>query len=133
MFTFDVFWGSVVDIIFGNSSSAVNNNRTRIPSRLFSLFLWLCPDLYQKWRFEEYYFKLKEAVGASPLIRERWERPRNFCVRKMFFNSQKVKSDIKTLQYYVLDSLSNSICSCIFGDKKFLQPLCRILFQDLQN
>ena len=47
IFTFDVFWVSLSPIIIGNSSSAANNTRTRLPSRLFFRFLWLWyPLLY---------------------------------------------------------------------------------------
>ena len=31
MFILDKFWGSLVASIFGNSSSATNNNRSRLP------------------------------------------------------------------------------------------------------
>ena len=41
MFTFHVFWGSLGTINFGNSSSAANNTRSRLPSRLSFRFLWL--------------------------------------------------------------------------------------------
>ena len=41
MFTFDVCWGSLGTSIFGNSSSAANNTRSRLPSRLSFCFLWL--------------------------------------------------------------------------------------------
>ena len=34
MFTFDVCWGSLGTSIFRNSSSAANNTRSRLPSRL---------------------------------------------------------------------------------------------------
>ena len=42
MFTFDVCWGSLGTSIFGNSSSAANNTRSRLPSRLSFRFLWQC-------------------------------------------------------------------------------------------
>ena len=41
MFTSDVCWGSLGTSIFGNSSSAANNTRSRLPSRLSFCFLWL--------------------------------------------------------------------------------------------
>ena len=41
MFTSDVCWGSLGTSIFGNSSSAANNTRSRLPSRLSFRFLWL--------------------------------------------------------------------------------------------
>ena len=41
MFTFDVCWDSLGTSIFGNSSSATNNIRSRLPSRLSFRFLWL--------------------------------------------------------------------------------------------
>ena len=40
MFTFDVFWGSLGTSTFGNSSSATNNTRSRLPFSLFYPFLW---------------------------------------------------------------------------------------------
>ena len=41
MFTSDVCWGSLGTSIFGNSSSAANNTRSRLPSRLSFRFFWL--------------------------------------------------------------------------------------------
>ena len=41
MFTSDVCWDSLGTSIFGNSSSAANNTRSRLPSRLSFRFLWL--------------------------------------------------------------------------------------------
>ena len=41
MVTFDVCWGSLGTSIFGNSSSAANNTRSRLPSRLSFRLLWL--------------------------------------------------------------------------------------------
>ena len=41
MFTFDAFWGILGTSIFGNSSSAGNNTRARLPSRLSFCFFWL--------------------------------------------------------------------------------------------
>ena len=41
MFTSDVCWGSLGTSIFGNSSSAASNTRSRLPSRLSFRFLWL--------------------------------------------------------------------------------------------
>ena len=49
---FDVFRGSLGNSILGNSSSAVNNTRSRLPSRLFFRFLWLC--CYLKYADKEY-------------------------------------------------------------------------------
>ena len=40
MFTSDVCWGSLGTSIFGNSSSAASNTRSRLPSRLSFRFLW---------------------------------------------------------------------------------------------
>ena len=39
MFTFNVCWGSLGTSIFGNSSSAANNTRSKLPSRLSFRFL----------------------------------------------------------------------------------------------
>ena len=44
MFTSDVCWGSLGTSIFGNSSSAASNTRSRLPSRLSFRFLWLCSN-----------------------------------------------------------------------------------------
>ena len=44
MFKSDAFWVSLCTSIFGNSNSAANNTRTRLPSRLSFHFLWLCCD-----------------------------------------------------------------------------------------
>ena len=41
MFTFDVCWGSLGTSIFGNSSSAANITRSKLPSRLSFRFFWL--------------------------------------------------------------------------------------------
>ena len=41
MFTSDVCWGSLSTSIFGNLSSAANNTRSRLPSKLSFRFLWL--------------------------------------------------------------------------------------------
>ena len=41
MFTSDVCWGSLGTSIFGNSSSAASNTRSRLPSGLSFRFLWL--------------------------------------------------------------------------------------------
>ena len=38
-YTFDVFWSSLATSIFWNSSSATNNTRSRLPSRLSLRFL----------------------------------------------------------------------------------------------
>ena len=38
---FDVCWGSLGASIFGNSSSAANNTRSKLPSRLSFRFFWL--------------------------------------------------------------------------------------------
>ena len=45
MFTFDEFWGSVGTSIFGNSSSAANNSRLRLPSKLSFCFWRLCQNI----------------------------------------------------------------------------------------
>ena len=42
VFTFDKFGGSLGTSIFGNSSSAAINTRSRLPSRLSFRFLWPC-------------------------------------------------------------------------------------------
>ena len=47
MFTFDEFWGSLGNSIFGNSSSAANNGQSRLPSRFSFPFLWLCKYDYE--------------------------------------------------------------------------------------
>ena len=44
-FTFIVFWGRLGTSIFGNSSSAANNTRSRLPSRPSFCFLWLCINI----------------------------------------------------------------------------------------
>ena len=44
MFTSDVCWDSLGTSIFRNSSSAAGNTRSRLPSRLSFLFLWLWPN-----------------------------------------------------------------------------------------
>ena len=44
VFTSDVCWDSLGTSIFGNSSSAACNTRSRLPSRLSFLFLWLWPN-----------------------------------------------------------------------------------------
>ena len=41
MFTFDVLWGSRGTSNFGNSASAANNTRCKLPFRLSFRFLWL--------------------------------------------------------------------------------------------
>ena len=41
VFASDVCWGSLGTSIFGNSSSAANITRSRLPSRLSFHFLWL--------------------------------------------------------------------------------------------
>ena len=48
MFTSDVCWGSLGTSIFGNSSSAASNTRSRLPSWLSFGFLWLC---LRQWSF----------------------------------------------------------------------------------
>ena len=52
MFTSDVCWGSLGTSIFGNSSSAARNTRSRLPSRLSFHFLWLwyIPIIYRIWK-----------------------------------------------------------------------------------
>ena len=48
MFTFDEFWGSLDASIFWNPSSASDNTRSRLPSRLSLRFLWLCFNKLEK-------------------------------------------------------------------------------------
>ena len=45
MFTFDACWDRLGTSIFGNSSSAASNTRSRLTSRLSFRFLWL----YSRW------------------------------------------------------------------------------------
>ena len=62
-YTFDVFWSSLATSIFWNSSSATNNTRSRLPSRLSLRFLM--ESLFGKvdsgtgiflWNFQEILF-----------------------------------------------------------------------------
>ena len=52
MFTSDVCWGSLGTSIFGNSSSAASNTRSRLHSRLSFRFLrlWYIPIIYRIWK-----------------------------------------------------------------------------------
>ena len=62
VFIFDVYWSSLCNSIFGNSSSAANNTQSRLPFTLSFQFLWLWNNHY-KW---PHFFHL--LIELHPLV-----------------------------------------------------------------
>ena len=92
MFTFDVCWGSLVTIIFGNSSLAANNTWSRLPSRLFFRFLWL-------W--------LEKKDGCTKILIN--EKRRLFWKKLSYAVSKKHKKKEATTFLMVVRDLGNAV------------------------
>ena len=77
MFTSDVCWGSLGTSIFGNSSSAASNTRSRLPSRLSFRFLWLWFEKYFQRKSavknQLFFFKKKTCVRSVFPASENWD------------------------------------------------------------
>ena len=92
MFTFDVCWGSLGTSIFGNSSSASSNTRSRLPSRLSFRFLWLWSDLLRGYCMETFiskyfiqnHWRNKDLNWVARTLRNPYHKPW-FCLQKVLF------------------------------------------------
>ena len=112
MFTSDVCWGGLGTSIFGNSSSAASNTRSRLPFRLSFRFLWLCRSINflksTNWKYlvagSQYKFEKsprfviytgKWTLGVAPLFTCS-SRCHNRNVTTMCHSCLKINGDTKT-------------------------------------
>ena len=114
--TFNVYiwcsWSSLGTSIFGNSSSAASNTRSRLPSRLSFRFLWLCRSIdflkSTNWKYlvagSQHKFEKsprfviytgKWTLGVAPLFTCS-SRCHNRNVTTMCHSCSKINGDTKT-------------------------------------
>ena len=85
MLIFDVFWSSLGTSIFGNSSSAANNTRSRLPSRLSFRFLYVVIETVnftiELLAFQNRHLNYSHSISGIKLLWLNWQW--EFLLRKI--------------------------------------------------